>query len=112
MGSVVVFKREGRIMLDNLKTVLNKWGKFSAPLAIYGVFGVIFLLAGFISLLRVRQWIKTQTGEKTEKLEHLMVKIGTFAFLYVIPAASVVAALVYEQDYRARYGIIEKIELP
>ncbi|XP_075887153.1 frizzled-5 [Nelusetta ayraudi] len=70
-----------------------------APLVVYLFTGSLFLLAGFVSLFRIRSIIK-QGGTKTDKLERLMIRIGLFTVLYTVPATIVVACLVYEQYYR------------
>uniref|UniRef100_H3C1Y2 Frizzled-5 n=1 Tax=Tetraodon nigroviridis TaxID=99883 RepID=H3C1Y2_TETNG len=70
-----------------------------APLVVYLFTGSFFLLAGFVSLFRIRSIIK-QGGTKTDKLERLMIRIGLFTVLYTVPATVVVACLVYEQHYR------------
>ncbi|XP_062312829.1 frizzled-5 [Osmerus eperlanus] len=70
-----------------------------APLVVYLFTGSLFLLAGFVSLFRIRSIIK-QGGTKTDKLERLMIRIGLFTVLYTVPATIVLACLVYEQHYR------------
>ena len=60
------------------------------PLFTYLVLGTLFLLAGFISLFKIRSVMKSD-GTKTDKLERLMVKIGLFSVLYTVPATVVVA---------------------
>ncbi|KAB0336865.1 hypothetical protein FD755_025822, partial [Muntiacus reevesi] len=69
------------------------------PLVLYLLVGTLFLLAGFVSLFRIRSVIK-QGGAKTDKLEKLMIRIGTFTLLYTVPASVVVACCLYEQHYR------------
>ena len=67
------------------------------PLLLYLILGVSFLSAGFISLFRIRSVIKEQDGSaKIDKLEKLMVKIGIFSVLYIIPAGTVIACSFYE----------------
>ncbi|XP_051938656.1 frizzled-5 [Hippocampus zosterae] len=83
----------GNQSLENLR------GFVLAPLAVYLFAGSFFLLAGFVSLFRIRGIIK-QGGTKTDKLERLMIRIGLFGVLYTVPAAVVVACLVYEQHRR------------
>ncbi|XP_072542711.1 frizzled-5 [Salminus brasiliensis] len=73
-----------------------------APLVVYLFSGSLFLLAGFVSLFRIRSVIK-QGGTKTDKLEKLMIRIGLFTVLYTVPATIVVACLVYEQHYRPEW---------
>lgn len=58
--------------------------------------GTVFLLAGFVSLFRIRTVMK-HDGTKTDKLEKLMIRIGTFSVLYTVPALIVIACLFYEQ---------------
>uniref|UniRef100_A0A4W5N383 Frizzled class receptor 2 n=1 Tax=Hucho hucho TaxID=62062 RepID=A0A4W5N383_9TELE len=70
-----------------------------APLFIYLFIGTSFLLAGFVSLFRIRTIMK-HDGTKTEKLERLMVRIGVFSVLYTVPATIVIACFFYEQAFR------------
>ncbi|XP_059585145.1 frizzled-8 [Alligator mississippiensis] len=88
----------GNQSLENLR------GFVLAPLLIYLALGCMFLLAGFVSLFRIRSVIKQQGGAtKTHKLEKLMIRLGLFTVLYTVPAASVVACLFYEQHNRPRW---------
>ncbi|XP_045511378.1 frizzled-7-B [Colias croceus] len=68
------------------------------PLCAYLVLGTIFLLAGFVSLFRIRTVMK-HDGTKTDKLEKLMIRIGIFGVLYTVPALIVIACLFYEQAH-------------
>ncbi|XP_077584710.1 frizzled-5 [Stigmatopora nigra] len=83
----------GNQSLENLR------GLVLAPSVVYLAAGSFFLLAGFVSLFRIRSIIK-QGGTKTDKLERLMIRIGLFGVLYTVPAAVVVACLFYEQHRR------------
>ncbi|KAJ7345365.1 hypothetical protein JRQ81_001315 [Phrynocephalus forsythii] len=86
----------GNQNLDKLR------GFVLAPLVVYLFTGTMFLLAGFVSLFRIRSVIK-QGGTKTDKLEKLMIRIGIFTVLYTVPATIVVACYLYEQHYRERW---------
>ena len=67
------------------------------PLLLYLLLGISFLSAGFISLFKIRNVIKEQGGRaKIDKLEKLMVKIGIFSVLYIVPAGTVIACGFYE----------------
>ncbi|XP_056599282.1 frizzled-8b [Triplophysa dalaica] len=79
----------GNQNLDNLR------GFVLAPLVIYLVMGTVFLLAGFVSMFRIRSIIK-QGGAKADKLERLMVRIGIFTVLYTVLATVIVSCYVYE----------------
>ena len=70
-----------------------------APLAAGLLLGASFLLAGFVALCRVRGALKQHRGAQ-DRLERLMLRIGVFSVLYTVPAALVVASLVYEQHRR------------
>ncbi|XP_060639135.2 frizzled-7 [Anolis sagrei] len=70
-----------------------------APLFVYLFIGTSFLLAGFVSLFRIRTIMK-HDGTKTEKLEKLMVRIGVFSVLYTVPATIVLACYFYEQAFQ------------
>lgn len=54
-----------------------------APLLVYLALGTVFLLAGFVSLFRIRTVMK-HDGTKTDKLEKLMIRIGVFSVLYTV----------------------------
>ncbi|GFO05451.1 frizzled-7 [Plakobranchus ocellatus] len=73
-----------------------------APLVFYLIIGTSFLLAGFVSLFRIRTIMKSD-GTKTDKLEKLMVRIGIFSVLYTVPATIVIACLFYEQAFRDKW---------
>ncbi|GCB76994.1 frizzled-1 [Scyliorhinus torazame] len=73
-----------------------------APLFVYLFIGTSFLLAGFVSLFRIRTIMK-HDGTKTEKLEKLMVRIGIFSVLYTVPATIVIACYFYEQAFRPQW---------
>lgn len=73
-----------------------------APLFVYLFIGTSFLLAGFVSLFRIRTIMK-HDGTKTEKLEKLMVRIGVFSVLYTVPATVVIACHFYEQAFRPQW---------
>ncbi|KAK6310595.1 hypothetical protein J4Q44_G00186500 [Coregonus suidteri] len=88
----------GNQNLDNLR------GFVLAPLVIYLFIGTMFLLAGFVSLFRIRSVIK-QGGTKTDKLERLMIRIGIFTVLYTVPATIIVACYFYEQHNRQTWEI-------
>uniref|UniRef100_A0A8D2ZKS2 Frizzled-8 n=2 Tax=Scophthalmus maximus TaxID=52904 RepID=A0A8D2ZKS2_SCOMX len=88
----------GNQNLDNLR------GFVLAPLVIYLFIGTMFLLAGFVSLFRIRSVIK-QGGTKTDKLEKLMIRIGIFTVLYTVPATTIVACYFYEQHNRQTWEI-------
>ncbi|KAK3083394.1 hypothetical protein FSP39_021541 [Pinctada imbricata] len=73
-----------------------------APLVVYLLIGTSFLLAGFISLFKIRTIMKSD-GTKTDKLEKLMVRIGIFSVLYTVPATIVIACYFYEQATRDQW---------
>ena len=73
------------------------FGLMLIPLLVYLLLGISFLAAGFISLFKIRNVIKEQGGRaKIDKLEKLMVKIGIFSVLYIVPAGTVIACTIYE----------------
>ena len=81
----------------------NLRGFVIAPLIVYLILGFSFLLAGFVSLFRIRNVIKQQGRGKTDKLERLMIRIGVFSVLYMVPATIVIACYFYEQLLRERW---------
>ncbi|XP_061776754.1 frizzled-8-like [Nerophis ophidion] len=95
----------GNQNLDNLR------GFVLAPLVIYLFIGTMFLLAGFVSLFRIRSVIK-QGGTKTDKLERLMIRIGVFTVLYTVPATVIVACYFYEQHNRQAWELAHSCGCP
>ncbi|CAL8284710.1 unnamed protein product [Gadus morhua 'NCC'] len=81
-------------------------GLVLAPLLLYLLAGAGFLSAGFVSLFRIRRVIRGGGGAgpgaalKSRKLERLMVRLGLFTVLYMVPAVAVVTCLAYEQHRR------------
>ena len=65
------------------------------PSLVFLILGSVFLLAGFAALLKIRRHVKSD-GIKTYKLEVLMVRIGIFSMLYIVPASCVTACNLYE----------------
>ena len=78
----------------------NLRGFVLIPLLVYLILGSSFLIAGFVSLFRIRSVIKHQNGGKIDKLERLMMRIGVFSLLYTIPATIVLACYFYEQHLK------------
>uniref|UniRef100_A0A8B9SED8 Frizzled-5 n=1 Tax=Apteryx owenii TaxID=8824 RepID=A0A8B9SED8_APTOW len=95
----------GNQSLENLR------GFVLAPLVVYLFTGSLFLLAGFISLFRIRSVIK-QGGTKTDKLEKLMIRIGIFTVLYTVPATIVIACYIYEQHNREAWERAQNCSCP
>jgi len=69
------------------------------PLVISLALGFTFLVFGFVSLCRVRHFIK-KNGDRTDKLEKLMIRIGVFSLFYMAPAIILVSCFLYEYRYR------------
>lgn len=87
----------GNMRTENLRTFVL------APLFVYLVVGTTFLMAGFVSLFRIRSVIKQQggigAGTKADKLEKLMIRIGIFSVLYTVPATIVIGCHLYEATF-------------
>ncbi|CAH1099898.1 unnamed protein product [Psylliodes chrysocephalus] len=91
----------GNMNMDNLKTFVL------GPLVIYLILGTSFLMAGFVSLFRIRNVIKKQggagAGSKADKLEKLMIRIGIFSVLYTVPATIVIGCHLYESTFHEEW---------
>lgn len=71
------------------------------PLALFLVTGVVFLVVGFISILKIHSFMRHGGKEKESMiLEKLMIRIGVFVSVYVIPAAVVIGCFIYELQSR------------
>lgn len=82
---------------DNLKWFVV------APLFVYLIIGTSFLVAGFVSLFRIRNVIKQQGRTTTDKLEKLMIRIGVFSVLYTVPATIVIGCYIYELTLKPKW---------
>nr|AQT19765.1 hypothetical protein Smed-fzd-4-4 [Schmidtea mediterranea] len=83
------------------------------PNIIFLVIGCFFLLGGLVALVRVRRHVKND-GIKTEKLEILMVRIGLFSVLFLVPSSTVLGCNFYEyanRDHWLKSGTNPNIEV-
>ncbi|ENN75149.1 frizzled-2 [Dendroctonus ponderosae] len=91
----------GNMNTENLQTFVL------GPLVVYLILGTSFLLAGFVSLFRIRSVIKKQggagAGSKADKLEKLMIRIGIFSVLYTVPATIVIGCHLYENAFHKEW---------
>ena len=74
-----------------------------APLCIYLFLGSSFLIAGFVSLLKIRKAVVQQDIGPvigTDKLDRFIYRVGTFSLLYTVPTAGVIACYFYEERNR------------
>ena len=85
------------ICFTGLRNMNLMRGFLIAPLLLYLVLGACFLLAGFVSLFRIRNVMKHE-GNKTDKLEKFMVRIGVFSIMFMVPAIIVICCYFYEQS--------------
>ena len=67
------------------------------PLCLILVTGCVLIVIGFVDVLKIRSFVK-QSGRKTGDLEKLMLRIGIFVVIYIIPALIVISAYIYELD--------------
>ncbi|CAI2353630.1 unnamed protein product [Caenorhabditis sp. 36 PRJEB53466] len=73
-----------------------------APLLVYFLVGVFFLIIGFFNLWSIRNEVQKQhpSLESAHKITQLMSKIGIFSLLYTIPSLLIISVLFYEQNHR------------
>ncbi|CAI2725606.1 unnamed protein product [Schistosoma spindalis] len=69
-----------------------------APLLIYLIIGIIFMIIGFIALFHIRGTIKLQRSRiiEIQKLNKLILRIGIFGILYTIPNIIILFSIGYE----------------
>ena len=72
------------------------------PLCLILVTGCVLIVIGFVDVLKIRSFVK-QSGRKTGDLEKLMIRIGVFVVIYIIPALIVISAYIYELDSRTNW---------
>ncbi|EEC00899.1 frizzled-4 [Ixodes scapularis] len=68
------------------------------PSIVYLLVGAIFLAWGIVTMMRSRDSLGH--APKADKLEIIMIRVGIFAVLYMVPAACVLASYIYEYSYR------------
>lgn len=66
------------------------------PLLVYLLVGTIFLVLGFVALIRIRK--ELQRKRNTNKFERLIIRIGVFSVLYSVPATIVVGCFIHEYN--------------
>ncbi|CAG5096068.1 Oidioi.mRNA.OKI2018_I69.XSR.g14463.t1.cds [Oikopleura dioica] len=69
------------------------------PQLIFLCIGFIFLIIGFLSMYRIRAVVKNEHPGKHEGLEKLMLKIGIFSSIYLIPGSILLGCYFYEYMY-------------
>ena len=94
----------GNQNLNNLR------GFVIAPLFVYLLLGTSFLLAGFVSLFRIRNVIKQQGRGTTDKLDAFIIRIGVFSVLYTVPATIVIACYFYEQHLKEKWELSQNCQ--
>ena len=67
------------------------------PLGVMLIIGFLFLISGFISLLRTRSFIKQNKNFRTKPMDRQMVRIGGFSILYLLPSIALLTCFYYEQ---------------
>ena len=77
------------------------------PLAIFLLLGTLFLCIGFVSLLQIRRFM-VHRGKARESviLEKLMIRIGVYVAIYIIPAAILIGCFIYELDTRPHWHTV------
>ena len=74
------------------------------PLFVMLISGMVFLVLGFIGMIRIRSFMQ-EGGKRKEKqiLEKLMIRIGIFVAVYIIPASVLIGCFVYELASRSKW---------
>jgi hypothetical protein len=77
------------------------------PLSLLLLLGSVFLFIGFISLLQIRKFM-VHRGKARESviLEKLMLRIGVYVAIYIIPAAVLIGCFLYEIETRPRWHTV------
>ena len=81
------------------------------PLMLFLVIGIIFLTIGLISVCRIHSILRLKGQEKeTIVLEKLIIRIGVFVSVYIVPATVVIGCFCYELDQQPNWSTIEESE--
>ncbi|CEF63636.1 Frizzled-4 [Strongyloides ratti] len=95
----------GICSMGNLNTNVLFYFVF-IPLLITLVIGLMYLVLGIISLLRIRRYLKCKQSDidaTSSKVQLLMIRISTFAILYTIPTIIFLASIFYQSKYFDRW---------
>lgn len=79
------------------------------PLILFLGTGIVFLLLGFISIMRIRAFMrKGGKQQEQESLEKLMIRIGIFVAVYIVPASVLIGCFVYELASRSNWQALNE----
>ena len=77
------------------------------PLVLFLVVGVVFLLIGFISMIKIHSFMRHKGKERESIIiEKLMIRIGVFVTVYIIPASVMIGCFIYELVSRPNWTAI------
>jgi len=71
------------------------------PLVVFHAIGIVMLAIGLCSSLRFKEEIR-KSGNKTDKFENLITRIGVFSLLYLVPAIIIIACYIHEYIHMDR----------
>lgn len=82
------------------------------PLTLFLLTGLIFLIIGLVSVLRVRSFLHKRGRQKESVvLEKLMLRIGIFVAVYAVPAAVVIGCYFYELIHTPQWLTVTEAEV-
>ena len=68
---------------------------FILPMVLIVVVGGAFMIIGFLGIIRVRSHFR-KGGEETGSLDKLIIRMGVFNIIYLIPAVIIISCSIYE----------------
>lgn len=81
------------------------------PLMVFLLVGIFFLTVGLVSVCRVRRFLQHKGRDKeTVVLEKLMVRIGVFITVYIVPASVVIGCFFYELVSQPSWATVDELE--
>ena len=79
------------------------------PLIAFIVTGLVFLVIGLVSVCRVRSFLRHKGKDReTVVLEKLILRIGIFAGVYILPAAVLIGCFIYELQSRPLWRPVDE----
>jgi hypothetical protein len=81
------------------------------PLTLFMFVGIIFLIIGLVSVCRTRAFLRNK-GKQQESvvLEKLMLRVGVFVSVYIVPATAVIICFTYELIARPNWVTVSERE--
>ncbi len=74
------------------------------PLSLYLLIGIVFLVVGFTALVNIKRQVQPDEA-KARKIGHLIMRVGIYSTLYIVPNIILLFLYLYELSQRSTWEI-------